>query len=100
QGYRKRPYEKVKHWMDAFPSVPRYQLMDCLVVVDTMIEGFRVRRIYVDGGSSSEIMYEHCFRNLSYRTRSRLKESQNPQVGFSGEVNYPLGVIDLEVTIE
>nr|GEV09281.1 hypothetical protein [Tanacetum cinerariifolium] len=57
-----------------------------------------VRRIYVDGGSSSEIMYEHFFRNLSYRTRSRLRESRNLLVGFSGEVN-PLGVIDLEVTI-
>ncbi|GKF49845.1 hypothetical protein Tco_0143096 [Tanacetum coccineum] len=59
QGYRKRPYERVKHWMDnaiAFPSVPRYQLMDCLVVVDALIEGFRVRRIHVDGGSSSEVM--------------------------------------------
>ncbi|GJV87158.1 hypothetical protein Tco_1531096 [Tanacetum coccineum] len=45
-------------------------------------------------------MYEHCFRNLSYRTRSRLKESRIPLVGFSREVNYPLGVIDMEVTIE
>ncbi|GKA32513.1 reverse transcriptase domain-containing protein [Tanacetum coccineum] len=68
QGYQKGPYEKIKHWMDnaiAFPSVPRYQLMDYLVVVDALIEGFRVRRIRVDGG----------------------------------EVNYPLGVIDLEVNI-
>ncbi|GKC60705.1 hypothetical protein Tco_1088303, partial [Tanacetum coccineum] len=92
QGYRKRPYERVEHWMDnviAFPSVPRYQLMDCPVVVDALIEGFRVRRIYVDGGSSSEIMYEHCFRNLSYQTRSRLRESQNPLVKFLGGVNYP-----------
>ncbi|GKD25685.1 hypothetical protein Tco_1231899 [Tanacetum coccineum] len=74
QGYRKRPYERVEHWMDnaiAFPSVPRYQLMDCPIVIDAMIEGFRVRRIYVDSGSSSEII----------------------------EVNYPLGVIDLEVTM-
>ncbi|GJW89258.1 hypothetical protein Tco_0164598 [Tanacetum coccineum] len=68
QGYRKRPYERVEHWMDnaiAFSSMPRYQLMDCPVVVDALIEGFRVQRIYVDGG----------------------------------EVNYPLGVIDLEVTM-
>ncbi|GJS33015.1 reverse transcriptase domain-containing protein [Tanacetum coccineum] len=83
----------------AFPLVPRYHLMDCLVVVDALIEGFRVRRIHVDGGSSSEVMYEHCFRNLSYRTRSRLKESRIPLVGFLGEVNYLLGVIDLEVTM-
>ncbi|GKA88821.1 reverse transcriptase domain-containing protein [Tanacetum coccineum] len=75
------PYERVEHWMDnaiAFSSVARYQLMNCPVVVDAMIEGFKVRRIYVDGGSSTEIMYEHCFRNISYRTRSRLSESQNP----------------------
>ncbi|GKA25596.1 hypothetical protein Tco_0711705 [Tanacetum coccineum] len=102
QRYRKRPYKRVEHWMDntiAFSSVPRYQLIDFLVVVDAMIEGFRVRRIYVYGGSSSEIMYEHYFRNLSYRTRSRLRESRKPLVRFSGEVNYPLGVIDLEVTM-
>nr|GEU80684.1 reverse transcriptase domain-containing protein [Tanacetum cinerariifolium] len=102
QGYRKRPYERVKHWMDnaiAFPSVPCYQLMDCPIVCDAMIEGFRVRRIYVDGGSSLEIMYEHCFKNLDYRMRSRLKESRIPLMGFSGAVNYPLGVIDLEVTM-
>ncbi|GJV50350.1 hypothetical protein Tco_1440562 [Tanacetum coccineum] len=102
QGYRKRPYERVEHWMDnaiTFPSVPRYQLMNCPVVVEAMIEGFRVRRIHVDGGSSSEVMYEHCFRSLSYRTRSRLRESRIPLVGFSGEVSYPMGVIDLEVTM-
>ncbi|GJZ22337.1 reverse transcriptase domain-containing protein [Tanacetum coccineum] len=88
QGYRKRPYERIEHLMDntiAFPSVPRYQLTDCPVVVDALIKGFRVRRIHVDGGSSSNVMYEHYFRNLSYRTRSRLKESRVPLVGFSGE---------------
>ncbi|GJS76782.1 hypothetical protein Tco_0726663 [Tanacetum coccineum] len=57
----------------AFPSVPRYQLMDCPVVVDALIEGFRVRRIHVDGGSSSEVMYEHCFRNLSYREYEKIQ---------------------------
>ncbi|GJZ96263.1 reverse transcriptase domain-containing protein [Tanacetum coccineum] len=87
QGYRKSPYERVEHQMDnaiAFLSVPRYQLMDCPVVFDALVEGFRVRRIHVDGGSSSEVMYEHCFRNLSYRTRPRLKESRIPLMGFSG----------------
>ncbi|GJU05758.1 reverse transcriptase domain-containing protein [Tanacetum coccineum] len=94
QGYRKRPYERAEHWMDnaiTFPSVPRYQLMNCPVVVEAIIKGFRVRRI--------EVMYEHCFRSLRYRTRSRLRESRIPLVGFSGEVSYPMGVIDLEVTI-
>nr|GEU65014.1 reverse transcriptase domain-containing protein [Tanacetum cinerariifolium] len=101
QGYRKRPYEMVEHWMDnaiTFPPVPRYQLMNCPVVVEAMIEGFRVRRIHVDGGSSLEVMYEPCFRNFSYQTRLGLRESRILLVGFSGEVSYPMGVIDLEVT--
>ncbi|GKA21799.1 reverse transcriptase domain-containing protein [Tanacetum coccineum] len=46
---------------------------------------FRRSWIYVDGGSSSEVMYEHCFRNLRAKTRAKLKESRTPLVGVSGE---------------
>ncbi|GKD45858.1 hypothetical protein Tco_1270503 [Tanacetum coccineum] len=35
------------------------------IVLEGIIEGNQVRRILVDGGSSSDIMYEHCFRNLN-----------------------------------
>ncbi|GJT46053.1 hypothetical protein Tco_0954768 [Tanacetum coccineum] len=41
--------------------------------------------IYVDGGSSSEVMYEHCFRNLRAETRAKPKESRMSLVGFSGK---------------
>nr|GEU82994.1 hypothetical protein [Tanacetum cinerariifolium] len=64
QGYQKRPYKRVEHWMDnviAFPSVPRYKLMDFPVVVDSLIECFRVRRIHVDGG---EVSYPLGVNNL------------------------------------
>ncbi|GJV41772.1 hypothetical protein Tco_1420212 [Tanacetum coccineum] len=44
-------------------------------------------------------MYEHCFRNLGPDTRAKLRESRVPLVGFSGEVNYPLGIINLSVTM-
>nr|GEX23115.1 reverse transcriptase domain-containing protein [Tanacetum cinerariifolium] len=80
QGYWKRTYERVEHWMD-----------NAIM--------FLVRRIYVNGGSSSEVMYTHCFRNLSYQIRSRLRESRILLVWFSGEVSYSMGVIDSEVTI-
>ncbi|GJY69036.1 reverse transcriptase domain-containing protein [Tanacetum coccineum] len=46
--------------------------------VINMVRSQGVRRIHVDGGSSSEVMYKHCFRNLSYRARSRMKESRVP----------------------
>ncbi|GJR01693.1 reverse transcriptase domain-containing protein [Tanacetum coccineum] len=55
--------------------------------------------IYVDEGSSSEVMYEHYFRNLETETKARLKESRTQLVGFSSEVSYPIGTIDLNVTM-
>nr|GEY16140.1 reverse transcriptase domain-containing protein [Tanacetum cinerariifolium] len=102
KGYMKRPYEKIEQWMDneiSFPSVPRRRLVDSPIILEACIKGFQVRRIYVDGDSSSEVMYEHCFRNLGPDTRAKLMESIVPLVGFSGKVNYPLGIIDLSVTM-
>nr|GEX10984.1 ribonuclease H-like domain-containing protein [Tanacetum cinerariifolium] len=63
-------------------------LVDSPIILEALIEGFQVWRIYADGGSSSEIMYELCFRNLGSVTREKLRESRTPLVGFSREVNY------------
>ncbi|GJU97434.1 hypothetical protein Tco_1326705 [Tanacetum coccineum] len=52
-----------------------------------------------DRGSSSEIMYEHCFRNLGVNIRSRLRRCKISMIGFSGETYHPLGVTDLRVTL-
>ncbi|GKC95294.1 reverse transcriptase domain-containing protein, partial [Tanacetum coccineum] len=41
---------------------------------------FEEGRILVDGGSSSEIMYEHCFRNLDINVWSRLKRCKDPMI--------------------
>ncbi|GJS39577.1 hypothetical protein Tco_0564620 [Tanacetum coccineum] len=71
-------YEQMEQWMEneiSFPSIPGYK------------------------GSSSEVMYEHCFRNLGTKTKARLRESRTPLVGFSGEVNYLMGVINLIVSM-
>ncbi|GKC07281.1 hypothetical protein Tco_0998891 [Tanacetum coccineum] len=60
----KRPREQSEQWLDneiSFPSTPGCQLVDSPIILEALIEGFLVRRIYVDGGSSFEVMYEHCF---------------------------------------
>ncbi|GKA73355.1 hypothetical protein Tco_0779657 [Tanacetum coccineum] len=49
------------------------QLTNEPIILEGIIEGNQVRRILVDGGSSSEIMYEHSFRNLDINIRSRLR---------------------------
>ncbi|GKA76402.1 reverse transcriptase domain-containing protein [Tanacetum coccineum] len=102
EGSRKRPFEEGRSGMMnelTFPAIPRSQLTDEPIILEGIIEGNQVRRILVDGGSLSEIMYEHCFRNLDVNIRSRLRRCKAPMTGFSGETYHPLGVIDLRVTM-
>ncbi|GKC67971.1 hypothetical protein Tco_1100569 [Tanacetum coccineum] len=61
---KKRPRERSEQWASneiSFPSMQRCQFVDSPIILEALIEGFQIRRIYVDGGSSSEVMYEQCF---------------------------------------
>ncbi|GKD04969.1 hypothetical protein Tco_1179943 [Tanacetum coccineum] len=96
-GRQKRPYEvELKRWSS---EIPRGTLTDAQIILEGIIEGFRVQRIYVDGESSSEIMYEQCFKSFNARTKSRLRKSSASLFRFSREVYHPLGLIDLQVTM-
>ncbi|GJR53767.1 reverse transcriptase domain-containing protein [Tanacetum coccineum] len=57
----------------------------------------QVRRVYVDEGSSVEVMFEHCFENLLAKVKAGLRETRTDLVGFASEIAKPLGKIDLEV---
>ncbi|GJR05112.1 hypothetical protein Tco_0528096 [Tanacetum coccineum] len=102
EGNRKRPFEEGRFSLMnelTFLAIPRSQLTDEPIISEGIIEGNQVRRILVDGGSSSEIMYEHCFRNLDVNIRSRLRRCKAPMIGFSGETYHLLGLISLQVTM-
>ncbi|GJW68755.1 reverse transcriptase domain-containing protein [Tanacetum coccineum] len=54
---RKRLREQLEMWTNneiLFPFMPGCQLVDSPIILEALIEGFLVQRIYVDGGSSSE----------------------------------------------
>ncbi|GJY01099.1 hypothetical protein Tco_0359251 [Tanacetum coccineum] len=55
--------------------------------------------MYVDGGSSSKILYEHCFNRFRPEVRNQMIPATTPLVGFSGEIIWPLGQILLLVKI-
>nr|GEV54694.1 retrovirus-related Pol polyprotein from transposon TNT 1-94 [Tanacetum cinerariifolium] len=60
---RKRPREQSEQWLDneiSFPSTQGCQLVDSPIILEALIEGFLVRRIYADEGSSSKVMMEEA----------------------------------------
>nr|GEZ06285.1 reverse transcriptase domain-containing protein [Tanacetum cinerariifolium] len=56
-------------------------------------------RMYIDGGSSMEILYEHCFNRLQLEIKSQMVPATTSLTGFSGETTWPLGQLRLLVTI-
>ncbi|GKC25673.1 reverse transcriptase domain-containing protein, partial [Tanacetum coccineum] len=97
---KRKDREATEAWMNTpitFPGVISDDASDEPLIIEAEVEGYLVRRVYVDEGSSVEVMFEHCFENLSAKVRSGLRETRTDLVGFAGEVAKPLGKIDLEV---
>ncbi|GKB86745.1 hypothetical protein Tco_0959017 [Tanacetum coccineum] len=95
----KKPYEVERYSLTEeliFSAIPQNCLTDEPIILEGMIEGHQVRRIHVDRGSSSKIMYEHCFKKFSANVRSRLRKCKSSLIGFSGEVYHPLGLVYLQ----
>ncbi|GJV51604.1 reverse transcriptase domain-containing protein [Tanacetum coccineum] len=67
------------------------------LIIKAVMERYLVRMVYIDQGASVEVMFEHCFENLSPAIRSRLRGTQMDLVGFAGGVLKPLRKIKLEV---
>ncbi|GJV20538.1 reverse transcriptase domain-containing protein [Tanacetum coccineum] len=63
------------------------------------IGGHCVQRMYVDGGSASKILYEHCFSILRPEIKRQLIPATTLLIGFSGETIWPIGQIQLLLTI-
>ncbi|GKC67331.1 reverse transcriptase domain-containing protein [Tanacetum coccineum] len=69
------------------------------MIIEAEIGGHFVHRIYVDGGASSEVLYEHCFVRLRPEVRSQMVPATTSLIGFSGETIWPTGQIFLLVKI-
>nr|GEY71881.1 reverse transcriptase domain-containing protein [Tanacetum cinerariifolium] len=69
------------------------------LVIEAEIGGHTIHRMYIDGGSSMEILYEHCFNRLRPDIKSQMVPATTSLTGFSGETTWPLGQLRLLVTI-
>ena len=74
------------------------QLHDDPLVIMLVIEGFNTRRILVDNGSSTDIIYLSNFQQLKLDL-GRLLPFDSPFISFSGDRVYPKGIVSLTVTV-
>ncbi|KAK9074310.1 hypothetical protein SSX86_006908 [Deinandra increscens subsp. villosa] len=101
RAVRHRVYDNEK-WLEkpiTFAALGPDEAQEAPLNVAADIAGHRVARIHVDGGSGTEIMYEHCFVRMMPDIRARVQEDYTPLIGFSGEMVRPLGKITLPFTI-
>nr|GEU60077.1 reverse transcriptase domain-containing protein [Tanacetum cinerariifolium] len=97
---KRKSTERDESWMKAaimFPPLLMEDASDEPLFIEAVMEGYLVRRVYVNLGVSVEVMFEHCFENISPAIKSRLRETQMDLVGFARGVVKPLGKIELEV---
>nr|GEW16872.1 reverse transcriptase domain-containing protein [Tanacetum cinerariifolium] len=69
------------------------------MIIEAKIRGHCIHRMYMDGGSSSEILYEHYFSQLRLEIKNQLVPANTPLIGFNGEIIWPIGQIQLLVKI-
>ncbi|GJU64636.1 hypothetical protein Tco_1246471 [Tanacetum coccineum] len=69
------------------------------MIIEAEIGGHFIHRIYVDGGSTSEILYEHCFNRFCPEVKKQMVPATAPLIGFSGEIIWLMGQILLPVKI-
>ncbi|GJR70568.1 reverse transcriptase domain-containing protein [Tanacetum coccineum] len=69
------------------------------MIIEAEIGGHFIHRMYVDGGSASEILYEHCFSRLRPEIKNQMVPATAPLIGFRGEIIWPLEQISLLVKI-
>ena len=66
------------------------------LVIMVMIEGFNTRRVLVDNGSSTDIIYLPTFQQLKVDPK-RLRPFKSPFVNFSRDKVYPRGIVTLTI---
>nr|GEX58196.1 reverse transcriptase domain-containing protein [Tanacetum cinerariifolium] len=83
----------------AFPPQASNNETEGPLVIEEEIGGHMIHRMYIDGGSSMEILYEHCFNRLRPEIKSQMIPKATLLTGFCGETIWPLGQLRLLVII-
>nr|GEV45686.1 reverse transcriptase domain-containing protein [Tanacetum cinerariifolium] len=104
QSWQKTTWQKVTQSFErvkeiTFPPLAASSGTDGPLVIEAEMGGHMIHRMYVDGGSSMEILHEHCFNRLRPEIKSQMVPTTTSLTGFSGETIWPLGQLRLLVII-
>nr|GEY40627.1 reverse transcriptase domain-containing protein [Tanacetum cinerariifolium] len=78
-----------------FPPLANNNGTEGPLIIEAKIGGHTIHRMYIDGGSSMEILYEHCFNRLRPDIKKQMVPATTSLTGFSGETTWPLGQLKL-----
>nr|GEU68801.1 hypothetical protein [Tanacetum cinerariifolium] len=82
-----------------FPPLGEEDETEGPMIIEAEMGGHFVHRMYMDGCSSLEVLYEHCFNRFHPEVRSQMIPVTLSLVGFSGKIIWPLGQISIFVKI-
>ncbi|GKD41766.1 reverse transcriptase domain-containing protein [Tanacetum coccineum] len=82
-----------------FPSLTTSSGTERPLVIEAEISRHMIHRMYVDGGSSTKVLYLHCFNRLRPEIKNQMVPATTSLTGFSEETIWPLGQLRLLVTI-
>ncbi|GKC75866.1 reverse transcriptase domain-containing protein [Tanacetum coccineum] len=82
-----------------FPPLGEDEGTEGPMIIEAEIGGHCIHRMYMDGGSALEILYEHCFSRVRPKIKKQLMPATTPLIGFSGQIIWPIGQIQLLVKI-
>ena len=66
------------------------------LMIMLVIEGFNTRRVLIDNGSSTDIIYLLAFQQLRVDPK-KLRLFESPLVSFSGDRVYSRGIVTLTI---
>nr|GEZ36348.1 reverse transcriptase domain-containing protein [Tanacetum cinerariifolium] len=71
-----------------FPPLTNSNGTEGPLVIKAKIGGHTIHRMYIDGGSSMEILYEYCFNRLRPKIKSQMVPATTSLTGFSAWMNF------------
>ncbi|XP_076946087.1 uncharacterized protein LOC143617399 [Bidens hawaiensis] len=90
-GYKRQQLddEEWKNEPAIFPRVKGGPCSKSQLIITALVGHYHSQYVFFDTGSTSDIMYEQCFKQLDEEDKARLKPIHAPVSGFGYEVMHP-----------